>query len=216
MLHAALVHDGHERLGRKIAVHALGDDRGYAGPLGDVADLRLHRGLKLFVGVKLAQIAHIGANLLAVPQRHAVVEHQFNADGPLGVGRGGPLVEAARFLRFNAAHQAVIAGVFNAHALCQHHFDVGVVKVHSREAHARADDGYDFFQVFLRRGIVHAGCQRGLVNAHVAHRVHEQVGKVIGGVAPLDAEEPCTRDPRRDGPDRARAVRPESSCGRWG
>ena len=183
VFHAAFVHDGHERLGRKVAVHALGNDRGDAGPLGDVADLLLHRGLEFFVGVKLAQVAGVRADLLAVPQRHAVVEHQFDADGPLGVGSGGPLVEAARFLRFHAAHEAVVAGVFNAHALGQHHLDMGVVKVHGGEAHAGTDDGHDLLEVFLRRGVVHAGCQRGLVNTHVAHGVHEQVGQLVGGVA---------------------------------
>ena len=91
-------------------------------------------------------------------------------------------------MRFHATHEAVVAGVFNVDALGQHHLDVGVVKVHSRKTHARTDDGHDFFQVFLGRGVVHAGSQRGLVDAHMTHRIHEQVGQVVGGVAPFTAD----------------------------
>ena len=113
LLHAALVHDGHEGLRSQLAVYALGNDGGHAGPLGDVLDLFLDGGLELLVGLEAAQIAHIGADLLAVPQGHAVVEHQLDADGPLGVGSGGPLVQAAGLLGLHAAHQAVVTGILD-------------------------------------------------------------------------------------------------------
>ena len=187
LFHAAFVHDGHERLGSQVALHALRNDRGNARPLGDVLDLFLYGSIKLFVGVKLVKAAQIGAHLLAVPQRHAVVEHKLDADGPLGIGGRSPLIQTASLLRFNAAHQAVVARVFNAHALGKHHLDVGVVKVHGRKAHARADNRHDLAEIFLGRGIVHACGKRGLVDAHMAHGIHQQIGELVGGVAAFAA-----------------------------
>ena len=114
-----------------------------------------------------------------------MVENQLNADGPLRIGRGRPLVKAAGLLGLDAAHEAVVAGIFHADALGQHHFDVAVVEVNGREAHAGADDIHDFFQVLARGFVVHAGGQGGLVNLHMAHGVHEQIGELICGVLPF-------------------------------
>mgnify|MGYP000019700452 CR=1 FL=1 len=51
-----------------------------------------------------------------------------------------------------------------------------------REAHAGAHHVHDFFQILFRGLVVDAAGQRGLVNPHVAHRVHQQVGQLVGGV----------------------------------
>ena len=57
--------------------------------------------------------------------------------------------------------------------------------MHGREAHAGADDVHDLTQVFFRRLVVYAGGQRRLIDAYMAHGVHEQIGEIVGRVAPF-------------------------------
>ena len=130
----------------------------------------------------LVEVAQVGGNLLAVPQGHAVVERELDGDGPLGVGGGGPLIQAAGLLRLDAAHHAVIACVLDGDALGEHHLDVRVVKVAGGEAHAGANDVHDLAQVLLGALVVDTAGQGRLVDLDVAHSVHQQVSEVVGGV----------------------------------
>ena len=130
----------------------------------------------------LVEVAQVGGNLLAIPQGHAVVERKLDGDGPLGVGGGGPLIQAAGLLRLDTAHHAVVACVLDGDALCEHHLDVRVVKVAGGEAHARANDVHDLAQVLLGALVVNTASQGRLVDLDVAHGVHQQVGEVVGGV----------------------------------
>ena len=115
-----------------------------------MGNLLFHRCVERLEGVQVTQVAGIQP-LIAVEQHHATtVQHELDGDRPLGVAGGSPLVDAAGFLRFDAAHQAVVAGVFEVEAFAQHHLDVGVIEVTGREAHTRFHHVDDFFHVLLR------------------------------------------------------------------
>ncbi len=88
-------------------------------------------------------------------------------------------------MRLNAAHQAIVPGVLDGNALGQHHLDMGIVKMHGRKAHASANHIDNLFQVFPRRLVMHARGKGGLVNFHMAHSIHQQVGQFVGGVIAL-------------------------------
>ena len=164
-------------------MHALRDHRHDARPLGDVVDGALDRSLELLKGVILVEVAQIRGNLLAIPQGHAVVERELlDGDGPLGVGGGGPLIQAAGLLRLDATHHAVVACVLNRNALGKHHLDMRVVKVASREAHAGANNVDDLAQVLLGALVVNTAGQGRLVDLDVTHGVHQQIGEVVGGI----------------------------------
>ena len=62
---------------------------------------------------------------------------------------------------------------------------MGIVKMHGRKAHASANHIDNLFQVFPRRLVMHARGKGGLVNFHMAHRIHQQVGQLVGGVIAL-------------------------------
>ena len=57
-----------------------------------------------------------------------------------------------------------------------------------RKAHARADHVDDLAQIGVRGAVVDARRQRRLVDAHVAHGVHEQIGQLVGGIEALAGE----------------------------
>ena len=130
----------------------------------------------------LVEVAQVRGNLLAIPQGHAVVERELDGDGPLGVGGGGPLIQAAGLLRLDATHHAVVACVLNRNALGKHHLDMRVVKVASREAHAGANNVDDLAQVLLGALVVNTAGQGRLVDLDVTHGVHQQIGEVVGGI----------------------------------
>ena len=182
-LHAAFDQQRHQRLRRHIAVDALADDGADSRQAHDMGDLLFHRRVECFEGAQVVQIAGVQP-LIAIEQHHPpAVKHELDSDRPLGVAGGGPLVDAPGFLRLNAAHQAVIAGVFKIEAFAQHHLDVGVIEVAGREAHSRFHHVDDFFHVFLRRLVVDTAGQRRLVNLHEAHGVHNQIGQIVTGIA---------------------------------
>ena len=147
--HAAFKHDGHQRLRRNLASNTLRDNSGNIGPLRDVLNGLFNRCIKLFEGLVLRKIAKVWSNLLAIPQVNAVVKGKLNAHRPLRIRGGGPLIQAARLLRLNATHHAVVTRVFNRNTLSKHHLDVGVIKVASGEAHARTNKINDLAHVAL-------------------------------------------------------------------
>ena len=59
---------------------------------------------------------------------------------------------------------------------------MGIVKMAGWKAHAGTYHVHDLFQILFRGLIVDTAGQRRLIDLHMAHRVHEQVGQFIGGI----------------------------------
>ena len=114
-----------------------------------------------------------------------MIQHQLDADRPLGIGGGGPLIQSSGLLRFYTAHQAVISRVLNRHSLGKHHLNMSIVEMAGRESHSRSYDVYYLLHVLLRRFVVDPAGQRRLIDLCESHRVHQQVGQIVGRVDAL-------------------------------
>ena len=150
VFHTTFEHDGHQWLRRQFSVDSLGDNRHNGCPLGHVSDGRLDRILELIKCLVVAEVAQIRCDLLAVPERNTVVQCQLDSDRPLCVGCGCPLIQSSCLLRLYAAHQAVVSGILYVDALGQHHLDMCIVEVASRESHSCSYDVYDLLHILLR------------------------------------------------------------------
>ena len=60
-----------------------------------------------------------------------------------------------------------------------------MLDVHVVEADAGFDDLDDLLEVFLGRSAVDARRQRGLVQAEILGGIHDHVGQVVAGIAPV-------------------------------
>ncbi|MPM95274.1 hypothetical protein SDC9_142428 [bioreactor metagenome] len=70
----------------------------------------------------------------AMPFHDAAIQNEFNGNRPLRITGGGPLIDTAGFLRFNTSHQTIVACIFDAEPLGQHHFYMTIIKMASGEA----------------------------------------------------------------------------------